>query len=213
MILIGLTGGIGSGKSTVARMLAAKGAIVLDADRIGHAVLAGPARTAVVEHFGTDVLAADGSIDRRSLAGLAFASPGARRDLEGLTHPHIFAEISRRVEAARREEERADEPHLVVLDAPLLVEALPDRGRSLGLKALVVVAAHLEDQIERAVEAGQMSDVDVKTRIAAQAPAAHKLAAADYVLDNRGSLEDLRQGVDVLWQDLTARFEAAETSP
>jgi dephospho-CoA kinase len=207
-LFVGITGGIASGKSTVARLLEARGAIVVDADRVTHELLVpGTAvHRAVVERFGEDILdGAGGTIDRRALAALVFASPEARRDLEAIVHPAVWREVADRVEAARKAERADGRLRVVVLDAPLIVETLPDRGRAIGLQALIVVAARLEDQIERSLGLGR-SDEDVRARMAAQAPPEHKLAAADYVVDNRGSLEDLERSVDVLWKDLVERL-------
>lgn len=201
MILIGLTGGLASGKSTVAEMLRARGAVVIDADVIGHEVLA-PGRSAhaaVGERFGDGVMAPDGAIDRAKLGKIVFADSEARADLEAITHPEIMAEIARRIEKER------GTGRVVVLDAPLLVETLPDRGKSLGLDALVVVSLGVEDQVMRATERG-MGESDARVRVAAQAPVERKLAAADYVIDNRGSQEELAASVELLWEDLAARF-------
>ena len=206
MTLVGLSGGIGSGKSTVAGMLAAKGAVVVDADRIAHELLApgGAAVAAVGARFGPGVLGPDGGVDRAALRGVVVADPQARRDLEAITHPLIYAEIVRRI---------GDAPPgaVVVIDAALLVETL---GRSrLGLDALVVVAADEAGQIERAVRRSGMTAEDAAALMAAQAPAERKLAAADYVIDNRGSLEDLAAGVDTLWRELSTRFGGGAAGP
>jgi len=200
--LIGLSGGIGSGKSTVARMLAAKGAVVIDADRVAHEILArgGAALPAVVERFGPGVLGPDGGVDRAALRAVVAADPQARRDLEAISHPLIYTEIVRQVgEAALGA--------VVVIDAALLVETLG--RRRLGLQALVVVAADEARQIERAVRRSGMTAEEAAALMAAQAPAERKLAAADYVIDNRGGLEDLAAGVDTLWRELSARFGAS----
>jgi dephospho-CoA kinase len=207
-VFVGLTGGLASGKSTVARLLEARGAIVVDADRVAHELLApGTAvHRAVVERFGEGILTgSDRTIDRRALAVLVFGSSEARRDLEAIVHPAVWHEVTDRVDAAK-EAERADgRLRVVVLDAPLIVETLPDRGRAIGLQALIVVAARMEDQIERSLGLGR-SHEDVRVRMAAQAPAEQKLAVADYVIDNRGTLEDLERSVDVLWKDLVERL-------
>lgn len=201
MLLIGLSGGIASGKSTVARLLAANGATIVDADRIGHAVLArgGPAYQRVVARFGTGVLAEDGQVDRALLGAAVFADPQARRDLEAISHPLIYAEMARAIVQARRRDPEA----VVVVDAPLLVET--GGAQTLGLDALVVVAADPAQQLARAVARGTTPE-RVAAVIAAQAPMERKLAAADYVLDNRGTPEALAVGVDTLWADLSARF-------
>ena len=201
MLVIGLSGGIASGKSTIARLLAANGATIVDADRSGHEVLArgGPAYQPVLERFGPGVLGGGGEIDRARLGAAVFADPRARRDLEAISHPLIFAEMARRLARAERE----DPGGVVVVDAPLLVET--GAARLLGLRALVVVAADPAQQLSRAVARGTTPE-RAEAVIAAQAPIERKLGAADYILDNRGTLEDLAAGVDTLWADLLARF-------
>jgi dephospho-CoA kinase len=207
-VFVGLTGGIASGKSTVARLLEARGATIVDADEVARDLLVpGTAvHRAVVERFGKGVvIPEDGTIDRRALAAVVFGSAEARRDLERIVHPAVWQEVAERVDAAAAAEEADGRLRVVVLDAPLIVETLPDRGRSIGLQALVVVAAQVEDQIERSLGLGR-TDEDVRARMAAQLPPEQKLAAADYVIDNRGSLEDLERSVAVLWKDLLGRF-------
>lgn len=199
MILVGLTGGIGSGKSTVARLLAGKGAVVIDADVIGHEVQApgGPAYQPIVDRFGPGILGPDGSINRKKLGEIVFRDPEALKDLNAVTHPEIYAAIVARLDELRETD------LLVVLDAPLLVETLTDRGRSLGMNALVVVAAGVRDQIDRLAQDRGMAAEDARARIKAQAPQSAKMAAADYIVDNRGSLEGLEKSVDALYDDLT----------
>ena len=182
MILIGLSGGIGSGKSTAARLLEERGAVILDADRIAHEILApgGAAVRAVLQRFGPEVAGPDGGIDRRRLRSVVFADPAARRDLEAIMHPLIYAAMASRLGGT------FEPATVVVVDAPLLVET---GGRDrVGMQALVVVAAEQSQQIERVVARGGMTAEEAARVIAAQAPAERKLAAADYVLDNRGSL-------------------------
>ena len=202
MILIGLTGGIASGKSTVAALLVTKGARVIDADLIAREVLAptGPAFDAVVERFGREVLTDSGTIDRSRLAASVFGDPAARRELEAITHPEIYREIVRMIEESR------DGEDVVVLDAALLVETMGDRGEGLGLDALVVVASNVEDQIERMISERSMSEEQARARMSAQAPQERKLAVADYILDNRGALPVLKKSVDLLWEDLMNQF-------
>lgn len=141
-----------------------------------------------------------GTLDRPRLAEIVFNDPDARRDLEAITHPAIYEEILRQVEGARGHD------GLVVLDAALLVETLPDRGKALGLDALVVVAAHVEDQIERMARDRDMTSDQARARMGAQAPQERKMAMADYVIDNRGDVEGLKASVDVLWDDLISSF-------
>ncbi|HWD73441.1 MAG TPA: dephospho-CoA kinase [Actinomycetota bacterium] len=200
MILIGLSGGIGSGKSTAARLLEARGAVVLDADLLAHEILApgGAAVGAVLQRFGPGVAGPDGGIDRRRLRSLVFADPAARRDLEAITHPLIYAAMASRLGGT------FEQDTVVVVDAPLLVET---GGRDrVGMQALVVVAAEQSQQIERVVARGGMTAEEAAAVIAAQAPAERKLAAADYVLDNRSGLADLEAGVETLWAELRERF-------
>ena len=197
MLLVGLTGGIGAGKSTVGRMLAARGAVVVDADDLARrAVEPGtPGHARVVERFGERVLAPDGSIDRRALAGIVFADRAARRDLEAIVHPEVarmFAE-----EAARHR----GTDRVVVYVAPLLVET----GHADAFDVLVVVSAPEEQQVERLVRDRGMTPEEVRARIAAQLPGAEKVRRADVVVDNAGSLEELERRVDALWRDLRAR--------
>jgi dephospho-CoA kinase len=202
VILIGLTGGIASGKSTVARLLVSKGAILIDADEIAREVVepGEPAYQDIVERFGRGVLAADGSIDRKALGDIVFGDADARRDLDAITHPRIYEQISRKLEDARGED------RFVVLDAALLVETAGNRGRDLGLDALVVVAAAVEDQIDRMARNRGMQEEHARARMAAQAAQEKKLALADYIIDNRGTMENLERNVDVLWDDLNKRF-------
>ena len=200
MILIGLSGGIGSGKSTVAGLLEARGAVIVDADRIAHEILSpgGAGVAAVAERFGPGVVGSDGGIDRPKLRSVIFAGPAARRDLEAITHPLIYAEMATRLGGSFAPDT------VVVVDAPLLVET---GGRDrFGMRALVVVAAEQSQQIQRVVARGGMTAQEAATVIAAQAPAERKLAAADYVLDNRGSPEALEAGVETLWVELLERF-------
>ena len=200
MLLVGLTGGIGTGKSTVARMLARRGAVVVDADELARRAVAPgtPGHAEVVARFGRDILAPDGSIDRKRLADVVFSDPAARRDLEAIVHPEVarmFAE-----EAARH----LGTDHVVVYVAPLLVET----GRADEFDVLVVVTAPEEAQVERLVRERGMTEEEVRARIAAQLPQEEKAARADVVLDNGGPLEELERQVDELWRALRAQAGA-----
>ncbi len=199
MILIGLTGGIASGKSTVARLLRERGAAVIDADVIAEEVRrpGGEGFDAIVARFGPEILADNGEIDRRKLGARVFRDDEARLSLQAITHPLIYAEIVDQIK------DLAGTHEMVVVDAALLVETLPDRGRALGLDALVVVAADSDVQLDRLARDRGMTSQDAALRIAAQAPIEKKLAVADYIIDNRGSLEDLEDSVDLLWNELT----------
>ena len=197
MLLVGLTGGIGSGKSTVARMLEERGAVVFDADVLARkAVEAGsPGYQAVVERFGANVLAPGGELDREALASIVFADPAARRDLEAIVHPEV-----RRMFAEGAEEHRGSD-RVVVFSAPLLVET----GMHTAFEILVVVSTTVDTQVERLLRDRGMSEDAVRARIAAQAPLEDKAAVADVLIDNEGSLEELERQVERAWADLAAR--------
>jgi dephospho-CoA kinase len=201
MLLVGLTGGIGSGKSTVARMLEERGAVVFDADVLARAAVepGSPGHDAVVDRFGADVLAPGGELDREALAAIVFADPAARRDLEQIVHPEV-----RRLFAEGCEEYR-DTDAVVVLAAPLLVET----GMHTAFDVLVVVSTPVEAQVERLLHERGMSEEQVRARIDAQAPLEEKAAVADVILDNEGTVEQLEAQVDRVWSDLRTRAAAS----
>lgn len=191
MIVVGLTGGIGSGKSTVSALLAEHGAVVIDADAItkelqqpGQPVLA-----AIVERFGEGVLTASGELDRPALAAIVFSDGEALKDLNGIVHPAVGAEIGRRMEA-----ERATD-HVVVLDIPLLVE-----GGRYQVGGLLVVDVDPEVAVDRLVRFRGFDPADARARMARQATREERRAKADRVIDNSGDLEHLRRQVDEVWE-------------
>lgn len=194
MRVVGLTGGIGSGKSTVAAMLTVLGAVVIDSDAIAReAVEPGtPGFDAVVETFGRGIVAADGGLDRAALAAIVFADPDRRAALEAIVHPEVVRRVGEIVAA------HADTDDVVVLDSPLLIET----GRHRDVEMVIVVSAEPETQIGRLVARG-MDETDARARLAAQMPLAEKAEVADVVLDNEGTLEELEGQVDRLWSDLT----------
>ncbi|MCB9552226.1 MAG: dephospho-CoA kinase [bacterium] len=194
-MLIGLTGGIACGKTTVARMLTARGAIVIDADQIARDVAApgSPGLAAVVEAFGPAVLAADGALDRAALGAAVFGDPAERARLEAILHPRIAEESMRRIAAAL-----AAAPPLVVYDAALLVET----GRADQFRPLVVVTATPEVQRARLIERDGLDPAAADARLAAQMPVAEKARRADHVIDNSGPLAETEAQVDALWQRL-----------
>jgi dephospho-CoA kinase len=200
MLLVGLTGGIGSGKSTVARLLERRGAVVFDADALAReAVEPGtPGHDAVVERFGANVLAPGGELDREALASIVFADPAARRDLEAIVHPEVRRLFAEGCEVYR------DTDRVVVFSAPLLVET----GMHTAFEVLVLVSTPVEAQIERLLRDRAMSEEQVRARIAAQAPLDEKAAVADVIVDNEGNLEDLEAQVDRLWDELRTRAAA-----
>jgi dephospho-CoA kinase len=196
MLRVGLSGGIGSGKSTAARALAARGAIVIDADAIAREVVepGTPGLAAVVERFGPGILDA-GRLDRPRLAALVFDDGAARSDLNAIVHPRVAAETARRIAAAPSDA-------IVVLDVPLLVEA----ARS-GYDVVVIVEAPEAVRLERLVGRG-MSPDDARRRMAAQASDADRRTLADVVIDNAGTRDELEAQIDALWAQLTASLRA-----
>lgn len=190
MILVGLTGGIGSGKSTVSALLAERGAVILDADAVARELQrAGqPVLAAMIERFGDEMLADDGELDRPRLAALVFADPAALADLNALVHPAVGVELVRRIEAARGTDA------VVVLDSPLLAEHPRD-----GMAATIVVDVPIETAVERLVHERGMAEADARARIARQISRDERLATADRVIDNSGDRAALEAQVDDLW--------------
>jgi len=196
MLLVGLTGGIGSGKSTVARFLGGHGAVIVDADVFARdAVRAGSdAFEAVVRRFGDDVVGPDGELDRPKLASIVFADRAALADLEAIVHPEVRRMIADRIQA------ELDTDHVVVLVNPLLIEM----GAHRDCDVVVVISADPETQVARTVARG-MDGADVRARLAAQLPIEERARAADVLLDNEDTLERLEAEVAVLWASLAAR--------
>lgn len=193
MLVVGLTGGIGSGKSTVSARLAAKGAVVVvDADAVVHE-LQRPGTAvfeAMVDRFGNGIVAADGSLDRAAVADIVFNDPDALADLNGIVHPAVGAEIVRRIG------ELSATDAVVVLDVPLMVES----ARGYPLAGLIVVDVDPEVAVRRLVEQRGMHEDDVRARMARQASRKDRRARADVVIDNSGSLDDLADQVDRAWR-------------
>lgn len=187
---VGLTGGIGAGKSAVARLLARHGAAVIDADAIAREVVAPgtPGLAAVAEAFGDGVIKADGSLDREALGKIVFADPDARKKLESITHPLIGAESARRIAGL-------PDDGVVVHDIPLLVEG----GVAGAYDLVVVVEAPRELRLERLAERGLPRE-QAEARMAHQASDADRRAVADILIDNSGTLDDLARQVDDAWR-------------
>jgi dephospho-CoA kinase len=199
MRVIGLTGGIGSGKSTVAKIFAEHGARVIDADRIGHEIYrpGTPGWKRVVAAFGRDVVAADGTIDRAVLGGKVFADPEARRTLNAIVHPLIGAEIAAQLEAARA----AGEEIPVVIEAALLLDA----GWRPLVDAVVVVVAPRERAIEWIQRQRGLAAADVEARIAAQMSDRERRRLADIVIENDAGPAELRAAADAAWAQIMNR--------
>ena len=194
MIKVGLTGGIGSGKSEVARLLAEHGAVVVDADALAREALApgSPGSAAVVEEFGPEVLAPDGSIDRARLGRLVFADAAGRAALEAIVHPYVGRRSAELMAAAPADA-------VVVYDVPLLVE----KGLQDGFEVVVVVDAADETRLRRLVDVRGMPEQDARERMAAQASREARLAVAYHVLRNDGDLAELAEQVSRLWAELS----------
>jgi dephospho-CoA kinase len=201
VLLVGLTGGIGSGKSTVADLFRRHGALVLDADAVARSVVepGTPALAALVERFGGSILQADGTLDRPALAALAFATDDDRRALEGITHPAIVAEMNRQIAAV-------PDDAIAIVEVQLLAETWSSRIRDYD--AVVVVEAPADVRIDRVVDRGMSRD-DAERRMAAQATDDDRRAIATHVIENHGDLAALAKQVDDVWADLRRRHRAA----
>lgn len=191
---VGLTGGVGSGKSTVSAMFEELGAVIIDGDKLAREVVepGTPGLAAIVEAFGPELLTAEGGLDRPAMGRLVFGDPDARRRLEGITHPLIFERYAA-LEAA------APPDALVVHDIPLLAES----GRADSFDAVVVIDVPDELRIERMVRDRGWTREDAESRIAAQAPREDRLAIATHVIDNGGTLEELRARVSEIYAELS----------
>lgn len=194
MILIGLTGGIGSGKSTVSALLGARGAIIIDADAIARELQSSgaPMLVELAEKFGTSIIDENGSLDRAALASIVFADSDALKDLNKIVHPAIAKEMD-----ARLSEQRLTD-NVVVMDIPLLAE-----NPRTGLSGVVVVDIPIELAESRLVQFRSMTQDDARARIAKQATREQRLAIADKVIDNSGDMTLLSDQVEEVWQWMT----------
>ena len=190
MILLGLTGGIGSGKTVVSSMLAERGAIIIDADAVVRELQAPgqPLLRELADAFGDSIIAADGSLDRAALANIAFNDKDALGRLNKIVHPAVGKEMDRRLN------EQRETDNVVVLDIPLLAE-----NPRKGLCGVIVVDVPVETAVSRLVEFRNMDEVDARARIANQASRETRLAIADVVVENSGTLDDLSRRVDEVW--------------
>lgn len=200
MLLVGLTGGIGSGKSTVARLLERRGAVVIDADHLAREAVARGTTgfDRVVDTFGPGVLKPDGDLDRIRLAAIIFADPERRAALEAIVHPEVARRFGERVEELR------DSGRVVVYVSPLLVEL----GLAPAFDVVVVVTASTHLRVSRVASDRDLSPEDVRARMAAQATDEQRMEVADVLVDNDGSLAELEPQIDRLWSDLEARARA-----
>ncbi|WP_019534595.1 dephospho-CoA kinase [Paenibacillus ginsengihumi] len=192
---IGLTGGIATGKSTVASMLQRKGAPLVDADVIAREVVepGSPVLGRVAERFGSDILLADGSLNRKKLGAIVFADPTQRKALESLLHPPIRALMKERM--ALLERQYPDKP--VIVDVPLLYES----GLEAMFDAVMVVYVPAELQRERLKQRDGLTEEQAEQRLAAQLPIEEKRRRADFVIDNAGTLEETQRQIDLFWKE------------
>ncbi|MCF3124208.1 MULTISPECIES: dephospho-CoA kinase [Streptomyces] len=199
MLKVGLTGGIGAGKSEVSRLLVASGAVLIDADRIAREVVAPgtDGLAAVVEAFGREILAPDGSLDRPKLGSVVFADADKLAVLNSIVHPLVGARSAEL-------EQSAPDDAVVVHDVPLLTE----NGLAPLYDVVIVVDASPETQLDRLVRLRGMSEEDARARMAAQATREKRREIADIVIDNDGPLDGLRQRVDEVWTELARRARA-----
>jgi len=203
VLLVGLTGGIGSGKSTVSAMLAAHGAVIVDADQIARDLQtpASPVLAQMAERFGAQIIRDDGSLDRAAVAALVFGDDAPARaalaDLNALVHPAMQVEIERQIHA------QDETDRVVILDFPLLLE-----NPRAGLAATIVIDVDPEIAVQRLVESRGMDEQDARKRIASQVSREHRLEHATHVVHNDGDFDDLRAQVDALWSALAAERDA-----
>jgi len=194
---IGLTGNIGSGKSTVARLLVAKGAALVDADALARQATDDPeVLSAIAQQLGSD-LVRDGQLDRAATAQLVFADPSARQRLNSIVHPWVRRAMAKRVAELLASPKP---PPVIILDIPLLYE----NELEPSVEAVIVVNASLERRIERVTARGMLSADEVRARDAAQTPLAEKVARADFVVDNEGDPSRLAAQIDSLWELLAS---------
>lgn len=196
MILVGLTGGIGAGKSTVSTGLAARGAVIVDADAIVHEVQRPgmPVVVAMAERFGPEVLGPDGALDRAAVARIVFNDPAALKDLNKIVHPAVNREIARQALSYRHTD------RVVVLDIPLLLDS--ERRHDVG--AILVVDCPVEVAVERIVRFRGMAEDDARARVARQVDRETRLAAAARVIDNAGDEASLQRQIDDAWAWMAA---------
>ncbi|MGA7759794.1 MAG: dephospho-CoA kinase [Ilumatobacteraceae bacterium] len=195
MILVGLTGGIGAGKSTVSAMLAERGAAIVDADQIARDLQSpgSPVLAAMAERFGAHIIRDDGSLDRAAVAAIVFNDEAALKDLNGIVHPAMQDEIQRQIDAHR------DTDRVVVLDFPLLGE-----NPRKGLSATIVVDIPVDVAVQRLVDQRGMDEADARARIGSQISREERNGSATHVIDNGGDRDALIEQVDALWSELVS---------
>jgi dephospho-CoA kinase len=202
MIVIGLTGGIGAGKSSVSARLAERGAVVIDADAIVRQMQrsGGPLFVKMVEHFGEGIVGADGELDRQAIAELVFNDAEKLKELNGLTHPAVQAEMARRIG------EVAGTDAIVIMDIPLLT------SKRQGMGNVIVVDAPVDTAVERLVTQRGLDEADARARIANQISREERLELADFVIDNGGDLAQLESEIERCWEWLSGLEHPPDTA-
>src|SRR6187549_3923264 len=205
MFLIALTGGIASGKSLVSARLQSHGAVLVDADVLAREVVepGTPGLAAIADHFGPGVIAADGTLNRPALGAIIFSNDHERQALNDITHPAVW----RRAKELFAEAEAADPNAVIVYDVPLLVES--SKGRAMTFDLVVVVNASMDTRIRRLMELRGMTREEASHRLNSQASDTERLAVADVVIENNGTIEDTLQQVDALWAKASLAASAA----
>jgi dephospho-CoA kinase len=196
VVVVGLTGGAGSGKTTVSRILAEKGAYIVDADQIARKVVdpGSPVLQEVVNRFGKEILCGSGTIDRKKLAGIVFCDPSKRALLNEILHPRILEEIERRIEEIGRQNDTA----VIIIDAPLLIEM----GYHRKMDKVIVVTATREQQVERLTKRDGMTPDQAQRILSSQLPLEEKLQAADFIIRNEGPLENTARTTEEIFKAL-----------
>lgn len=198
VLIIGLTGGIVSGKSTVARMFKDLGAKIVDADKLGHKVILpqGAAWKRIIKIFGKDILQKDQTINREKLGKIVFANQNLLKKLNKITHPEIIKLIKKEISLAK--DDSKEEKKILIIDAALIYETKIDRL----MDKIIVVYLDEEEQLERLIKRNNLSEKEALQKIKSQIPLKEKIEIADYVIDNSNSLDKTKEQVETIWQEL-----------
>jgi dephospho-CoA kinase len=208
-LIIGLTGGIVSGKSTVARMFKDLGAKIVDADKLGHQVILtqGAAWKRIIKIFGKDILQKDQTINREKLGKIVFANQNLLKKLNKITHPEIIKLIKKEISLAK--DKSKEEKKILIIDAALIYETKIDRL----MDKIIVVYLNEEEQLERLIKRNNLSKKEASQKIKSQIPLKEKIEIADYVIDNSNSLDKTKEQVEKIWENLISRKESRSHKP
>jgi len=208
-LIIGLTGGIVSGKSTVARMFKDLGAKIVDADKLGHKVILpqGAAWKRIIKIFGKDILQKDQTINREKLGKIVFANQNLLKKLNKITHPEIIKLIKKEISLAK--DDSKEEKKILIIDAALIYETKIDRL----MDKIIVVYLDEEEQLKRLIKRNNLSEKEALQKIKSQIPLKEKIEIADYVIDNSNSLDKTREQVEKIWENLISRKESRSQKP